>query len=182
MRRTRTAARLGLLAGVVVLGAGLARPAASLAADKPFGVVDTQRIVEEYEAARDAQEQYQKFLRDLEKEIAERERELQRLIEEIESQKMLLGEEAFNAKLQDLEDQKADYFRFRDQADQRAQQEYKDKIGPIIDQVKTIAERIGKEEGYGIVIDSAAFTVLYLDPDVDLTNEVLAALARGEED
>jgi Skp family chaperone for outer membrane proteins len=48
--------------------------------------------------------------------------------------------------------------------------------------VKTVAERIGKESGFGIVIDSAAFTVLYIDPDVDLTNEVLAALARGDRD
>jgi len=154
----------------------------ALAADKPFGVVDSQRIVEEYDAARDAQAQWQKYVRDVEKEIGEKERELQRMVEEIESQKMLLGEEALNVKLQELEQQKAEYFRFREQADERVQTEYQAKIGPIIEQVQTIAERIGKEEGYGIVIDSAAFTVLYLDPDVDLTNKVLSALARGDED
>ena len=150
-------------------------------AGKPFGVIDTQRIVEEYEVARDAQEQYQKFLKDLEREVGDKERELQRLMEDIDSQKMLLGEDALNAKLQDLESKKGEYFRFRDELDQRAQQEYKTKIGPIIDQVKTIAERLGKEEGFGIIIDSAAFTVLYLDQSVDLTNKVLAALARGED-
>jgi Skp family chaperone for outer membrane proteins len=83
--------------------------------------------------------------------------------------------------MQEFEDEKSKYFQFREQIDQRAEQEYKDKIDPIIDQVKTIAERIGKEDGYGIIIDSAALTVLYLDPDVDLTNKVLAALARGDE-
>jgi outer membrane protein len=159
----------------------LLTPAAALA-DKPFGVVDSQRIVEEYPVARDAQEQWQKYVRDLEKEIADKERSLQRLVEEIESQKMLLGEDALQARLQELEQQKADYFRFREQADQRVQREYQDKIGPIIDQVKTVAERIGKESGFGIVIDSAAFTILYIDPDVDLTNQVLAALARGDRD
>jgi outer membrane protein len=167
---------LAVLAAVA-LSAGTSFAAA---ANKPFGVVDTQRIVEEYEVARDAQEQYQKFLKDLEKEVAEKERALQRLVEEIESQKMLLGEEALNAKLRDLETRKAEYFSFRDQLDQRAQQEYKDKIGPIIAQVKTIAERIGKEEGFGIIIDSAAFTVLYLDEAMDMTDRVLQALARGD--
>jgi outer membrane protein len=156
-------------------------PAAALA-DKPFGVVDSQRIVEEYPVARDAQEQWQKYVRDLEREISDKERNLQRLVEEIESQKMLLGEDALQARLQELEQQKADYFRFREQADQRVQREYQDKIGPIIDQVRTVAERIGREGGFGIVIDSAAFTVLYIDPDVDLTNRVLAALARGDRD
>jgi outer membrane protein len=171
--------------GAIALGlamlSGILAPAAALALDKPFGVIDSQRIVQEYDAARDAQEQYQNFLRDLEKEIGDRERDLQRIAEEIESQKLLLGEEALQARMQEFEDEKARYFQFREQIDQRAEQEYKAKIDPIIDQVKTIAERIGKEEGFGIIIDAAALTVLYVDPDVDLTNQVLAALARGEE-
>lgn len=166
----------------MLLGLAIIAAVPAAAADKPLGVVDSQRIVEEYPAAKDAQEQWQKYVRDVEKEIGEKERELQRMVEEIESQKMLLGEEALNAKLQELEQKKADYFRFREQADERVQQEYQDRINPIIDQVKTIAERIGKEEGFGIVIDSAAFTVLYLDPDMDLTNKVLTALARGDDE
>ena len=40
-------------------------------------------------------------------------------------------------------------------------------------------DRIGKEEDYGLIVDSAALTVLYMDADYDLTDEVLAALARG---
>lgn len=173
--RRRDALPLILLALTFLL------PATALAS-KPLGVVDSQRIVEEYPVARDAQEQWQKYVRDLEQEISDKERTLQRLVEEIESQKMLLGEDALQARLQELEQQKADYFRFREQADDRVQREYQDKIGPIIDQVRTVAERIGREEGFGIVIDSAAFTVLYIDPDVDLTNRVLAALARGDRD
>jgi len=172
---------LFMVAVLILVSVAVLAPVHALAKDKPFGVVNSQRIVQEYDAARDAQEQYQKFLSDLEKEIADRERELQRLAEEIESQKMLLGEEALQQKMQEFEDQKADYFRFREQIDQRAEQEYEDKINPIIAQVKTIAERIGSEEGFGIVIDSAALTVLFIDPDVDLTNRVLAALARGED-
>ena len=151
-------------------------------AEKPLGVVDSQRIIEEYAAAKDAQGQVRDFVRELEKEIGEKERELQRLFEEIESQKMLLGEEALNAKLQEAEQKRAEYFRFREQVDQRVDQEYQDKMGPIYDQVKTIADRIGQEEGFGVIIDSAAFTVLYIDPDVDLTNRVLEALARGDDE
>ncbi len=170
------------LAALVVAVLGSSVFGAAMAADKPFGVIDSQRIVEEYPAARDAQGQWQNYVRDLEREVNEKERALQRLIEEIESQRMLLGEEALSAKLQEYEQQKADYFRFREQADERVQQEYQDKIGPIIDQVKTVAERIGRESKFGIIIDSAAFTILYLDPAVDLTDQVLAALARGDRD
>ena len=59
-------AALITLSGLILLSAlgGVA-----LADTKPFGVIDSQRIVTEYDAARDAQEQYAKFLRELEKEI-----------------------------------------------------------------------------------------------------------------
>ncbi len=43
-------------------------------------------------------------------------------------------------------------------------------------------DRIGKEEGYGIVIDAAGLTVLYLDAGVDLTDKVIETLVRGVEE
>lgn len=165
---------------LVVLGALM--PALAVAADeKPLAVVDSQRIAEEYEAARDAQEQYQKFLRELELEVEEREKVLTAMAEEIDSQKMLLGEDALATKMQAFEQKRAEYFQFRESIDARAEAEYKAKISPILDQIKTIVERIGKEKKYGIVVDSAALAVLYINPDYDLTNEVLVALERGDD-
>ncbi len=165
---------------LIVLGA--LAPAMAFAADeKPLAVVDSQRIAEEYEAARDAQEQYQKFLRELELEVEDREKVLTAMAEEIDSQKMLLGEDALATKMQAFEQERAEYFQFRESIDQRAEAEYKVKIAPILDQIKTIVERIGKENDYGIVVDSAALAVLYIDPDYDLTNEVLVALERGDD-
>lgn len=178
----RDAGRTGMrrLPAALLLAA-LLLPAAAAADTKPLAIIDSNRIVQEYDAARDAQEQYQRFLEDLQTEIEEKERALQRLAEEIESQKLLLSEEKLATKMQEFDNQRADYFEFRQQVDGRAEQEYKTKIGPIIDQVRTIAERLGKEEGYGVIVDSAALTVLYLDSSVDLTDKVLAALMRGEE-
>ena len=177
MRKNRTIRGLLLLVTALVLSA----PLTAQAADRPLAVVDSQRIADEYEAARDAQEQYQKFLRELEKEVADKEKELTALAEEIESQQMLLGEDALKIKMQNFEQQRADYFEFREGIDQRAEDEYNTKISPILDQVKTIVERIGKEKGYGLIVDSAALAVLYIDSDYDLTDDVLAALARGDD-
>ncbi len=156
-------------------------PGLAVAEDKPMGVIDSRRIIEEYEAAKDAQAQYQKFLRELELEVADKEKELTNLMEEIESQKLLLGEEALRAKYQNFEQKKAEYFQFQEGIEQRAEAEFKLKITPITDQVKTIVERLGKEKGFGLIIDTATLNVMYLDPDQDLTNDVLAALVKGED-
>ena len=102
------------------------------------------------------------------------------MAEEIESQKMLLGEDALAQKVQAFEKRRAEYFEFREGIDARAEAEYKVKISPILDQIKTIVERIGKEKNYGLIIDSASLAVLFINPDYDLTNDVLAALARGD--
>jgi outer membrane protein len=177
-RSPRRLALAGALCGWL-LGGALA-PSAAAADSKPLGVIDSQRIVEEYDAARDAQEQYQKFLRDLEKEVDDKGKELQRMFEEMESQKMLLDEDALATKNQEFQTKRDEYLQLQQQADSRAQQEYKTRIGPIIDQVRTIAERLGKEEGFGLIIDASGLTVLYLDNSVDLTDKVLAALVSGQ--
>ena len=147
MRKLSTAKVVAVL-GLFVVLSGLALPQVVVAEDKPLGIVDIQRIAEEYEAARDAQEQYQTFIRDLEREVAEKEQALTMLAEELESQKMLLGQDALQTKAQHFEAQKAEYFQFRENIDARAEAEYKAKITPILDQVKTIVERIGKEKGF----------------------------------
>ena len=171
---------LGL--SLLVLVPTILPTSAALAEDfKPVGIVDSQRIAEEYEAARDAQEQYEKFLEELKREVEDKETELAALVEEIESQKMLLGEDALATKMQAFEKKRADYFQFRDGIDVRAEAEYKSKISPILDQVKTIVERLGKEKKLGLIIDSAALGVLYIESEYDLTNEVLLALAKGED-
>jgi outer membrane protein len=177
MRKNRLYAAVITMLALAALAAAPARAAD----EKPLAVVDSQRIAEEYEAARDAQEQYQKFLRELELEVGEKEKALTAMMEEIESQKLLLGEDALATKMQAFEQKKAEYFQFRETIDQRAQAEYEAKISPITDQIKTIVERLAKEKGYGLIVDSAAMAVLYLDPKYDLTNDVLAALARGDD-
>lgn len=149
---------------------------------KPFGVIDSARIFEEYEAARDVKQQMEKFYRDMENEVKDRQRELLRMQDDYLSQQMLLGEAARAQREQELEQAKNEYLRFQQQVEERIQQEQSTKLGEIIQQVTTIAERIGKEEGFGIIVDMAAFSVLYVDDQVDLTNRVLEALARGEEE
>jgi Skp family chaperone for outer membrane proteins len=167
--------RLALMTGALLV-AGMAG-AAEL---RPLAIIDSQRIAEEYEAARDAQEQYQKFVRELEREVGDKEKALTALMEEIESQKLLLGQDALATKTQQFERQRAEYFQFRESIDQRAEAEYKTRIQPILDQIKTIVERLGKERNYGLILDSAAISVLYVNPEFDLTNDVMQALVRGD--
>ena len=171
---------VGALAAIMLVAALL--PGLAAAADKGIAVVNTLRIREEYQAFKDAEQQVEEVYDELKKELDEKSRALAIMYENYESQKMLLTPQANEAKVQELEQQKADLNRLQQQSTQRLEQATREHIGPIEDQILTIAERIAKEEGYALIIDVSAMAVLYLDPDVDLTDKVLAALARGDDD
>jgi len=179
MPRNFCPAGRGIVAGVVLTAVLMALPALARAEAKPIGLIDSKRIAKEYGAARDAQEQVQRFMQDLEKQVAAKERDLQRTQDELESQKLLLGEQAFAAKQADFEKMKEEYFTFRQQMEQKVDDEYKARIQPVIDQIRTIAERLAKEEGYALILDAEGMTIVYKDSSIDLTDKVLAALVSG---
>lgn len=165
----------------ILLATLLWLPQPARAADvKPLGLIDSQRIAKEYSAARDATEQHKKFVQDLEREMETKEKALQRFMEDLDSQKMLLGEAALQAKQQEFQKMRDDYFAFQQQAEDKVAQDFKTRINPILDQVRTIAERLGKEEGFALILDSASLTTVFIDPSVDLTDKVLAALVSGK--
>jgi outer membrane protein len=174
--------RPSLGALVIVLVAAAALPGLAGAADKAIAVVNTLRIRDEYQAFKDAEQQVEEVYDDLKKELDEKSRALAIAYENYESQKMLLTPQANEAKVQELEQEKADLNRLQQQSTQRLEQATREHIGPIEDQILTIAERIAKEDDYALVIDVSAMTVLYVDPDVDITDQVLAALARGDDE
>jgi outer membrane protein len=174
--------RRGLGALVVVMVAAALLPGLAGAAEKAIAVVNTLRIRDEYQAFKDAEQQVEEVYDDLRKELDEKSRALAIAYENYESQKMLLTPQANEAKVQELEQQKADLNRLQQQSNQRLEQATREHIGPIEDQILTIAERLAKEEDYALVIDVSAMAVLYVDPDIDITDQVLAALARGDDD
>jgi outer membrane protein len=174
--------RRGLVALTLVITATALMPALAAAADKTIAVVNTLRIREEYQAFKDAEQQVEEVYDDLRKELDEKSRALAIAYETYESQKMLLTPQANEAKVQELEQEKADLNRLQQQSNQRLEQATREHIGPIEDQILTIAERIAKEKDYALIVDVSSMAVLYVDPDVDITDDVLAALARGDDD
>jgi outer membrane protein len=181
IRRAPTLRR-HLAAIVLVLAAAALLPGLAGAAEKAIAVVNTLRIRDEYQAFKDAEQQVEEVYDDLRKELDEKSRALAIAYENYESQKMLLTPQANEAKVQELEQQKSDLNRLQQQSSQRLEQATREHIGPIEDQILTIAERIAKEDDYALILDVSAMAVLYVDSDIDITDKVLAALARGDDD
>ena len=147
---------------------------------RPIGLIDMTRIMKEYGAAKDAIEQHKKFIDGLQKEDETKAKALQTAYEAFQSQRALLGEAAVQAKQQELQKMQDDYMAWGEQAKAKEQSDQETRFGPILDQVRTIAERLGKELGYALILDRSAVPVVYSDSSIDLTDKVLAALVSGK--
>ena len=63
--------------------------------------------------------------------------------------------------------------------DGRAVQRNLELTKPIIDKVNEILQRICEEEGYGLVLDASEGSIVYAQPELDLTDRILEELREG---
>ncbi len=155
------------------------------AADAKFGVIDSQRIFTEYQVARDAEAVFQEEMRGWSEELGALERDLMGLQERIRSQAVLLSKEKLDEMQSELDGlrraydtRKAELF---DPETGQAVTRNQELSAPINEQITTVVERLGSEGDYAMIIDLATVNVVFLGEGVDLTDQVLEELEKGEQ-
>lgn len=176
IRLGRAAALLAFALGMLLLSAP---PAAAQIVR--IGFVDSQRIFDGYSGARDAQERFTREITAWRTEADERRRALDVLRDELRDQEALLSEERKLEKETGVQRAVADYDRFVQEfwgpggrVGRLNDEMTREVIGRIRDAVETIANR----EGYDLVLDAADGNVIFGVKNLDLTDRVLAELAK----
>lgn len=176
IRLGRAAALLAFALGMLLLSAP---PAAAQIVR--IGFVDSQRIFDGYSGARDAQERFTREITAWRTEADERRRALDVLRDELRDQEALLSEERKLEKETAVQRAVADYDRFVQEfwgpggrVGRLNDEMTREVIGRIRDAVETIANR----EGYDLVLDAADGNVIFGVKNLDLTDRVLAELAK----
>lgn len=167
------------LLALTLLGAAVPAVAA-----QKIGVVDSQRIFAEYDKAREAENVFQDEMRSWAAELEVMESSLVKLQERIRSQSLLLSKEKLDEMQIELERSRVAYEARReeilDPQSGLAVARNEELVRPINDQVSTIVERLGAEGDYSIILDIATVNAFYVDKSIDLTDQILAGLASGE--
>ncbi len=182
-KRRLSGAATALLAAGVLAGAlpPLASPAR--AAETKIGVIDSQKIFAEYQEAKDAEALFQQEMKQWQDDLGAKEKEIVGLQEKIRSQALLLSKEKLDELQADLDHKIQDYDTAKseilDPTKGKAVARNKELSQPINDQITTVVERLGAQEGYTLILDMASVNVVYLNPVVDLTARVLDALGKG---
>ncbi|MDR3012932.1 MAG: OmpH family outer membrane protein [Chitinispirillales bacterium] len=146
-----------------------------------IGYVNSERIFTQFEGTRVAQEQFNREVARWEQEASQRQRQIMELREQLERQSLLLSAERKKAIEDSLRQMMMTHERFlQEKFGQRGEVLTRNEqlTRPILERIQAIIERIAKDENYDFIFDHRAGGLVFAKPAYDLTDRVLAQLAR----
>ncbi len=175
--------------GVLVSAAAVALLVATPAsAAEKIGYINSERILNEYEGAKDIESQVNASVADWREQARAMESEIDGLMNELKSQELMLSDEAVRQKQDSIQQKRAEYESFVNDvwgSGGLAVRREAELWQPVIDRINTILEGIGTEDEYLMILDAAGAApgavIVYGDPAADLTQVVIDKLNRGTE-
>lgn len=152
------------------------------AAQLKLGYVDSQKILESYQEAVDAQKQLAEVNKAWEEEARQMQRELVAKQDELESQALLLSDAKRKEKETDIQNLMLQFQQFQQEKWGQQGEVYKkqaDLMKPIIDKVNAVIRKIGGEEKFDYIFDVVAGNILHVsDNQPDLTEKIITELNK----
>lgn len=141
--------------------------------------LDTDRIMEESQATREAQEIFSAEREQWDRELAELDREIERLQSEYEARRLTLTESGRQEAQERIEAKIRERRQFIDSIYGEAGLAVRrnaELLEPIMGKLKDSLEKIALENDYAIIFDAIGGGILYADPDLDITDLVIRDL------
>lgn len=149
---------------------------AAVAADMKIGFVDVERISRESAPAERASKQLEKEFAPRQQELQRREAHIKALRGQLEREAMTMAESDRRAKEQELARANVEFQRmqreFREDLTIRRNQE----IQGLMERANRVIRKIAEAGKFDLVIQDA----VYRDPRIDITDQVLKALAEAQ--
>lgn len=165
---------------VTILAAlGFTAPVIASAQTK-VGFVDTQKAIQESKAGKKAKSELEKEVEKKKKEIEKKDADLKKMREDIEKKKAVLSEEAFNKRAQEFQEEMMKQQEFKMKTSQEFQKKENELLAPIADKMKKIIEKIAKDKGFSMVIQTNPIqqNVIWASAENDLTADVVSAMDK----
>ncbi|MEO0081372.1 MAG: OmpH family outer membrane protein [candidate division WOR-3 bacterium] len=166
---------------IFFVGLGLALIMSLGAKEYKVGYIDSDAIISKYEAAKEAKKELESEIAKFRAQADSLRADYERAQEEYESQELTLSEDGKRAKQAEVQQRKSRYDAFVDQVYRdggKIDQKNDELIAPIVEKINAVVSKIAEEEGYSLVLDAAKIEVVYAQPGLDLTDEVVAELNR----
>ncbi len=152
-----------------------------LSAEK-VAYIHSEQIRVEYNGARDIETQLQAAVSEWRTAAEGMESEIQGLVAELQSQRLLLSEEAVQEKEMLIREKQVAFEGYLNEVwgvGGIAQQKEAELWQPVFDRINVIITELGEDGEYAIIFDAAPGGIVFAAPDTDLTQQVVDRL-NGE--
>ena len=138
-----------------------------------IGIVDSQQVLEKSQEGKRVTTQIEAKNRSLQEELARLDDKIRENETKLNTQRLTLSQEALNNLISDTERKRTERARFVEDSrrelndlTQRLFQRLQNELRPII-------EQIGKEKNLDVIYDIGSSGIIYYNPAIDLTQEVI---------
>lgn len=167
--------RIGLLTALctmavfVFLFRGNAFPADTV----KIGYVDLRLALNESDAGKKAKLELESLIKTKQAVIDEKGKTIEKLKGELEKQVSVLSSEAKKSKEDEIERNVRDYQRLVQDSQNEVKKKETDLTGSILKEIRDVVEKVGKEEGYSLILENFEGIILYSRKDLDITDKVV---------
>lgn len=168
--------RIAFASLAMLLLLAVAMPAA---AQTDIAIIISERLLNEYPEAQDAQKILSEEISEWQRQAQEMEEELQKLNEELSQQAMMFYSEEKKAQKQaQFQTKLMEYRNFQQSIEQKAYQRNQELFAPINEKIQKVIDQIAQENGYDLVLDAVGTSIAYANPEMDITEIVLQELKK----
>lgn len=151
-------------------------------AELKIAVVDTDKVFAESVWGKNVMLEMEKEREKWQKEGERIDREIAELEEKLSKQRTFFENKEEEQKLlNDIDRKRMEGQRLVDQGQESLRQKRDSLLGPILEEVNNIIRKLAIEEGYDLVLEKQLI-VLYLKPELDITNKVTVMLDKVYKD
>lgn len=175
MRRSRgpLAGMVGVLIGFLV-GIWWVTPGVwAQATGAKIAFVDVQRVLARSAGGAAAREQMERERAAMQQQVDSQRDEIDRLREDLEKKGQLLSLEARKERQDTLERKVRDARRLVDDLQQALQKKEQELLGRVLRDLDGVIQKVGKEQGYLLIVERKQGGVVYGAPEADLTEEII---------
>jgi outer membrane protein len=137
--------------------------------------VDLQRALNLSKAGVAAKQQMTEQVQKYEGEFKARQDDVLRMKADLEKQAALLSDSARAERERDYQRRVTDLQRFQQDIQEDLQRKDAEFTGRIINELFDVMQKLGAEGGYAMIIEKNEGAIVYADPKVDLTDELIKA-------
>ncbi|MBW1730829.1 MAG: OmpH family outer membrane protein [Deltaproteobacteria bacterium] len=161
-----------LILTVMFLGVGQ-----TFAADQvcKIGLIDMEKFQQKSVAFQRIKLKLERKFENLKKKLDAEKKEVMKLEEELKKQSLMLSLDAKEDKRRELERKKRYYKYLYNEFSQEMKEAEQDAKRMVGKEIEKIVEKIGKTQGYTIILERRTLGLVYYKDSIDITDQVVAA-------